>query len=71
MFTTHFTNSKVEFTRRQANEVAHILTGAVTLSASPIAYYHVPRCIKQVFNHEMLKASFFQNKVMTRDNVMF
>lgn len=25
LFNTHFTNSRVEFTRRQANEVAHTL----------------------------------------------
>jgi ribonuclease HI len=43
LFTTHFTNSKVEFSRRQTNEVAHSLAGVATLSASPKIYYHVPR----------------------------
>lgn len=38
MFTTHFTKSKVEFSRRQANEVAHTLTGVATLSASLVTY---------------------------------
>jgi ribonuclease HI len=40
LFTIHFTNSKDEFSRRQANEVAHTLTGVATLSASPKIYYH-------------------------------
>jgi len=39
LFTTQFTNSKVEFSRRQVNEVAHTLAGVGTLSASPIIYY--------------------------------
>jgi ribonuclease HI len=54
LFTSHFTNSKVEFSRRQANEAAHILAGAATLLASPIIYYHIPRCIENVIINEML-----------------
>ena len=54
LFNTHFSNSKVEFNRSQANEVAHILAGAVTLSAIPNIYYHVSRCINSLIINEML-----------------
>jgi len=54
LFTTHFTNSKVEFSRQQTNEVAHTLAGVVTLSVRPKIYYHVPRCIEHFINSEML-----------------
>jgi ribonuclease HI len=54
LFQAHFTNSKVEFNRRQANEVAHTLAGVATLSASPKVYYHIPRCIEHIIINEML-----------------
>ena len=47
-------NSKVEFNRRQANEVAHALVGVATLLASPTTYTIVPRCIEQLIINEML-----------------
>ncbi|AES67217.1 hypothetical protein MTR_2g088140 [Medicago truncatula] len=46
LFNTNFSNSKVEFNRRQANEVAHTYVGVATLSSSPNIYYHVPRLYK-------------------------
>jgi ribonuclease HI len=54
LFNTNFSNSKVEFNRRQANEVAHTLAGVATLSASPNIYYRVPRCINSLIINEML-----------------
>ena len=54
LFNTNFSNSKVEFNKRQANEVAHTLAGVATLSASPNIYYHVPRCINSLIINEML-----------------
>jgi hypothetical protein len=54
LFTSHFTNSKVEFSRQQTNEVAHILAGAATFLASPTIHYHIPRCIENVIINEML-----------------
>lgn len=54
LFSTHFTNSRVEFIRRQANEVAHALAGEATLLASPITYFNPPRCINNIIFNEML-----------------
>jgi len=54
LFSSQFTNSKVEFTRRQANEVAHVLARAATLLASPTTYSIVPRCIEHLIINEML-----------------
>jgi len=42
LFNVHFSNSKVEFNRRQANEVAHTIARVAALAASPTIYYHVP-----------------------------
>jgi len=50
LFTTHFSNSKVEFNRRQTIEVAYILAEVVALSAGSKIYYHIPCCI----NHLLL-----------------
>ncbi len=36
-----FTNSRIEFVRRQVNEVAHVLAGQTTLIASPAIYFHI------------------------------
>jgi len=41
LFNTHFSNSKVKFNRRQANEVAHTLAGVAALTASPTIYYRI------------------------------
>ena len=54
VFSTHFTNSKVEFCRRQANGVAHALARVAKLYASPTIYYDVPLCIEQIIINEML-----------------
>jgi len=54
LFDLHFTNSKVDFNRRQANEVAHTLAGVATLLASPTTYSYVPRCIEHLIINEML-----------------
>jgi len=50
----HLTNSWDEFTRRQANEVAHALAGEATLSASPIIYCNPMYCINNIMFNEML-----------------
>jgi len=39
IFSTKITNSRVEFIRKQANEVAHVLAGEATLLVSPTSYY--------------------------------
>jgi hypothetical protein len=54
LFTSSFTNSQVEFNRRQANEIAHTLAQVVPFSASPTIYIYVPPCIKQSIANEML-----------------
>jgi len=43
-----FTNSRVEFTRQQANTAAHALAGDATFLASPIIYYRIPSCIESI-----------------------
>jgi hypothetical protein len=54
IFTSSFTNSRVEFNRRQANEVAHALARVAPFSASPTIYIDVPHCIEQIIINEML-----------------
>lgn len=54
LFNTHFSNSKVEFNRRQANEAAHTLVGDAALATSPTNYYHVAHCINSLIIYEML-----------------
>jgi len=54
LFTTHLANSKVEFNRRQTNEVVRILVGVATLSVGLKIYYHIPRCINSLIINEML-----------------
>ncbi|KAK2394517.1 hypothetical protein QL285_056337 [Trifolium repens] len=54
LFTTFFTNSRVEFNRRQANEVAHVLARVASFSASPTIYIDVPHCIEHYITNEML-----------------
>ena len=54
LFTSLFSNSKVEFNRRQANVVAHTLARVATLSASSTIYSNVPFCIEQFIINEML-----------------
>lgn len=47
LFSTHFTNSRVEFTMRQANAAAHALAREATSLASPVIYFNIPRCINK------------------------
>jgi ribonuclease HI len=54
LFTSSFTNSRVEFNRRQANEVAHVLARVAPFSASPTTYIDVPHCIEQYIINDML-----------------
>jgi len=46
LFTSFFSNSWVEFVRRQANEVAHALAREVMLLVSPPVYFDIPNCIE-------------------------
>lgn len=70
LFNLHFTNSKVEFNRRQANEVAHTLAGVATLLASSTTYSYVPRCIEHLIlkKKRMRLASFFHVYTLYRLN---
>jgi ribonuclease HI len=54
LFTSSFKNSRVEFNRRQANEVAHVLARVASFSASPTIYIDVPHCIEHYIVNEML-----------------
>ena len=54
LFTLSFTNSRVEFNKQQANEVAHALARVAHFSASPTIYIDVPHCIEQIIINEML-----------------
>ncbi|XP_039683319.1 uncharacterized protein [Medicago truncatula] len=54
ILSTKFTNSRVEFIQRQADEVAHVFVGEATLVVSPTIYYHVPLCIDNlIFNDKL------------------
>ncbi|XP_024640514.1 uncharacterized protein [Medicago truncatula] len=48
------TNSHVEFTRRQANEVAHTLAKAATSSSSFRIFDEIPTCITDLIFNEMI-----------------
>lgn len=52
-FSSFFTNSRVEFIRRQANEVAHRLARAATFYASIHYFTVLPDCIQDVLINEM------------------
>jgi len=54
LFSSQFTNSMVEFHRRQVNVAAHTLAEATPLLTSPAILYHVPHCIEQLIINEML-----------------
>jgi len=53
-FFSSFTNSRVEFIRRQANAAAHALAREATSLASPNIYYVIPQCIESIIINEML-----------------
>jgi len=54
MFHSKFSNSRVEFVRRQVNVVAHTLAREATLLASDVVYYDIPNCIESSIINEML-----------------
>ncbi|XP_024634710.1 uncharacterized protein [Medicago truncatula] len=54
LFRNLFSNSRVEFVRRQANAVAHALAREATSLASPAVYYDIPNCIESLMINEML-----------------
>jgi len=56
LFSSLFSNSRVEFVRRQANGVAHALARDATLLASHAVYYEIPNthCIESLVINEML-----------------
>jgi len=54
LFNSKFSNSWVEFVRRQTNAVAHNLAREATLLASPITYYAISNCIESLIINEML-----------------
>lgn len=54
IFSSSFTNSRVEFIRRQANAAAHALAREATSLASPMIYYVIPHCIETIIINEML-----------------
>jgi hypothetical protein len=53
LFSLFYNNSSVEFTRRQANEVAHRLSKAATYVASPQTLVDIPNCIEHLLINEM------------------
>jgi len=54
LLSSKFNNSRVEFVRRQANVVAHTLTGESTFLVSPLAYFHISLCIETLIINEMI-----------------
>jgi ribonuclease HI len=54
LFSTFFSNSRVEFVRRQANVVAHALAREAMSLASPAIYFEIPNCIETLIINEIL-----------------
>jgi len=54
MFHSKFSNSRVEFVKRQGNAVAYTLAREATLLTSPVVYYVILNCIKSFIINEML-----------------
>lgn len=54
LFSNFFSNSRVEFVRRQANAVAHALAREATSLAGPTVYFDIPDCIDSLIINEML-----------------
>jgi hypothetical protein len=54
LFRRYYENFSVEFVRRQANEVAHMLAKAATLSASFQVLVDIPDCIEHILINEIL-----------------
>ncbi|AES64554.1 hypothetical protein MTR_2g027020 [Medicago truncatula] len=56
----YLTNSRVGFTRRQANEVVHELTNASTSLLSSRIFDDLPTCINNLIANEMYKHIFLK-----------
>jgi len=54
LFSSFFSNSRVEFVRRQANMVAHARAREAMSLASPAVYFEIPNCIETLIINEML-----------------
>jgi len=54
LFSSFFSNSRVEFIRRQANMVAHAPAREAMYLASPAVYFEIPNCIETLIINEML-----------------
>ena len=54
LFRNFVSNFRVEFVRRQANEVAHALAREAVSLVSPAVYYDIPTCIETLIINEML-----------------
>jgi hypothetical protein len=54
VFNSYFTNSHVEFIRRQANGVAHNLAKVAPSLASFCIHTDIPTCIQDLIINEML-----------------
>jgi len=53
-------NSHAEFSKREANVVAHHLAKAIIYSASSQVYFDIPTCIYSSLFNEMSKFSFIK-----------
>jgi len=62
LFTAFFINSRVEFSRRQANAAAHALAGEASFLASPTTYFRIPSYIESIIINEMHGACFPKKK---------
>jgi len=54
LFTSFFSNSGVEFVRRQTNEVVHALARETMLLTSLVVYFDISNCIETFIINEML-----------------
>jgi len=54
LFDTSFSNSKVEFVRRQTNVVAHALAREATSLTSLAVYFDISDCIETLIINEIL-----------------
>ena len=53
LFNSSFTTSRVEFARRQANAVTHVLAREAAFLANPVVYFNIPDCIESLIINEM------------------
>jgi ribonuclease HI len=54
VYNNYFRNSRIEFIRKQANEVAYVLARIATSLTSFHLFIDVPLCIGNIINNEML-----------------